>query len=68
MFIKIGNIFNYNFDVRKGPIFIKCMEDAVTNICYNCLDVHVKAGHGDVVAFYWLVSGNIKNFLLFVCF
>jgi len=51
-----GNIFNYNFDVRKGPIFIKCMEDAVTNICYNCLDVHVKAGHGDVVAFYW--EGN----------
>lgn len=31
----------YNFDVRNGPVSIKWMEDAVTNICYNCLDRHL---------------------------
>ena len=23
------------------------------NVCYNCVDRHVEAGHGDKVAFYW---------------
>lgn len=27
-----------------------------TNICYNALDRHVAAGHGDRIAFYW--EGN----------
>jgi len=51
-----GNLFDYNFDVEKGPIHINFMKDAMTNVCYNCLDHHVNAGHGDVVAFYW--EGN----------
>lgn len=43
----------YNFDMSKGPISIKWMEGASTNICYNLLDRHVKSGLGDQVAFYW---------------
>lgn len=45
---------DYNFDVTKGEIFVKCMGGASTNICYNLLDrnVHEKK-LGDKVAFYW---------------
>ncbi|CAG5133632.1 unnamed protein product [Candidula unifasciata] len=51
-----GQFMNYNFDVRKGPIFIKWMEGAKTNISYNMLDRHVENGLGDKVAFFW--EGN----------
>lgn len=44
---------DYNFDVRKGPIFIKWMQGATTNVCYNCLDRNVEKGLGDKIAFYW---------------
>uniref|UniRef100_U5EWV9 Acetyl-coenzyme A synthetase n=1 Tax=Corethrella appendiculata TaxID=1370023 RepID=U5EWV9_9DIPT len=50
------NFFNYNFDISKGPISIKWMEGATTNICYNLLDRNVKNGHGDSIAYYW--EGN----------
>ncbi|XP_067096161.1 acetyl-coenzyme A synthetase, cytoplasmic isoform X2 [Osmerus mordax] len=52
-----GQFLDYNFDVTKGEIFVKCMEGATTNICYNVLDrnVHEKK-LGDKVAFYW--EGN----------
>ncbi|KAM9342702.1 acetyl-coenzyme A synthetase, cytoplasmic isoform 2-T2 [Pholidichthys leucotaenia] len=52
-----GPFLDYNFDVTKGEIFVKCMEGASTNICYNLLDrnVHEKK-LGDRVAFYW--EGN----------
>ncbi|XP_041953972.1 acetyl-coenzyme A synthetase, cytoplasmic isoform X1 [Alosa sapidissima] len=52
-----GQFLDYNFDVTKGEIFIKCMEGATTNICYNLLDrnVHEKK-LGDKIAFYW--EGN----------
>lgn len=50
-----ADIFEYNLDVNKGPISITCMKDAVTNVCYNCLDRHVNNGLADAVAFYWLV-------------
>ena len=43
----------YNFDLAKGPISIKWMEGATTNICYNLIDRNIKRGHGDSVAFYW---------------
>uniref|UniRef100_A0A669DDQ3 Acetyl-coenzyme A synthetase n=1 Tax=Oreochromis niloticus TaxID=8128 RepID=A0A669DDQ3_ORENI len=33
-----GQFLDYNFDVTKGEIYIKCMEGASTNICYNLLD------------------------------
>ncbi len=46
----------YNFDCGKGPIFIKWMDGAVTNVCYNVLDRHVKNGLGDRIAFYWYVD------------
>lgn len=47
------NFSNCNLDVRKGPISIKWMEGAKTNVCYNCVDRHVADGRGDNVAFYW---------------
>ncbi|XP_040007720.1 acetyl-coenzyme A synthetase, cytoplasmic [Xiphias gladius] len=52
-----GQFLDYNFDVTKGEIFVKCMDGASTNISYNLLDrnVHEKK-LGDKVAFYW--EGN----------
>ncbi|CAD7083239.1 unnamed protein product [Hermetia illucens] len=46
----------YNFDPTKGPVQIKWMEGASTNICYNLLDRNVKNGLADNIAFYW--EGN----------
>ncbi|XP_066558399.1 acetyl-coenzyme A synthetase, cytoplasmic isoform X2 [Amia ocellicauda] len=52
-----GPFMDYNFDVTKGKIYIKCMEGASTNICYNVLDRNVNERKlGDKVAFYW--EGN----------
>lgn len=51
-----GKFLEYNFNIKDGPVFIKWMEGAVTNMCYNCLDKHVNDGNGDRVAFYW--EGN----------
>ncbi|KAK3577488.1 hypothetical protein CHS0354_026439 [Potamilus streckersoni] len=51
-----GEFLNYNFDYTKGPISIKWLEGAKTNICYNAVDRHVENGHGDKIAFYW--EGN----------
>ncbi|XP_076064692.1 acetyl coenzyme A synthase isoform X2 [Oratosquilla oratoria] len=51
-----GKFCDYNFDPSKGRIFIKWLEGAKTNICYNCLDRHIEAGKGDQIAFYW--EGN----------
>ncbi|OQR68106.1 acetyl-coenzyme A synthetase-like [Tropilaelaps mercedesae] len=46
-----GKVFNYNINVNNGPVFIKCMEGAQTNIAYNCLDRNVEKGLGDNVAY-----------------
>uniref|UniRef100_A0AAY4DQI3 Acetyl-coenzyme A synthetase n=1 Tax=Denticeps clupeoides TaxID=299321 RepID=A0AAY4DQI3_9TELE len=52
-----GRFLDYNFDVTKGEIFIKCMEGATTNICYNVLDRNVHERKlGEKIAFYW--EGN----------
>ncbi|CAN9502713.1 unnamed protein product [Ophioblennius macclurei] len=52
-----GPMLQHNLDVTKGSVFVKCMEGAKTNMCYNVLDRHVKEGHlGDKVAYYW--EGN----------
>ncbi|XP_060692402.1 acetyl-coenzyme A synthetase, cytoplasmic isoform X1 [Hemiscyllium ocellatum] len=52
-----GSFFDYNFDGTKGKIYIKWMEGATTNICYNMLDRNVKErALGDKIAFYW--EGN----------
>jgi acetyl-CoA synthetase len=45
--------YSYNFDLNKGPISIKWMEGATTNICYNLLDRNIRNGNGDKIAFYW---------------
>ncbi|KAF4517788.1 hypothetical protein B566_EDAN002993 [Ephemera danica] len=50
------SFYSYNFDINKGPISIKWMEGATTNICYNLLDRNIRNGNGDKVAFYW--EGN----------
>ena len=47
-----GKFMEYNFDVRKGDIFIKFMEGGKTNICYNVLD-RVAEETPDKIAFYW---------------
>ncbi|KAM4563915.1 acetyl-coenzyme A synthetase, cytoplasmic isoform 2-T2 [Odontesthes bonariensis] len=52
-----GQFLDYNFDVTKGEIFIKCMEGASTNISYNLLDRNVyEKKLGDKIAFFW--EGN----------
>ncbi|KAI1892842.1 hypothetical protein AGOR_G00137690 [Albula goreensis] len=52
-----GQFLDYNFDFTKGKIYIKCMEGATTNICYNILDRNVHERKlGDKVAFFW--EGN----------
>ncbi|KAJ8890748.1 hypothetical protein PR048_010257 [Dryococelus australis] len=51
--ISEDKFFSYNFDITKGPIFIKWLEGATTNICYNLLDRNIRNGLGDKIAFYW---------------
>ncbi|KAI1902173.1 hypothetical protein AGOR_G00041970 [Albula goreensis] len=52
-----GKILQYNFDVTKGNIYIKFMEGAKTNMCYNVLDRNVHDKNlGERVAYYW--EGN----------
>ena len=59
------NFLKYNFNVDEGPISIKWMEGAVTNICYNMLDRHIKdSNYADTVAFYWYVSFTFPLFSL----
>lgn len=48
-----GNFVSYNFDLDKGDIFVKWMEGAVTNVCFNVLDRNVRNGLGDKIAYYW---------------
>jgi acetyl-CoA synthetase len=45
----------YNFDVRRGPIFVNYFKGAKLNVSYNCLDRHLKI-RGDKVAIQW--EGN----------
>lgn len=52
-----GKFMDYNFDMNKGDVFVKFMEGAKTNICYNVLDrIANDKNLGDKVAFYW--EGN----------
>lgn len=43
----------YNMDMTRGPIEIKWMEGAITNICYNVVDRIIDKGLGDRVAYIW---------------
>ncbi|KAM7541203.1 hypothetical protein Aperf_G00000030372 [Anoplocephala perfoliata] len=56
---KAEKALSYNFDLKKGHIFIRWFSDGKTNLCYNCLDRHVKNGLGSKVAFFW--EGNDPN-------
>nr|XP_023682052.1 acetyl-coenzyme A synthetase, cytoplasmic-like [Paramormyrops kingsleyae] len=52
-----GQILQYNFDMTKGSIYVKFMEGAKTNVCYNVLDRNIlEKNLGERVAFYW--EGN----------
>ena len=37
----------------SNPPFYKWFEGGKLNVSYNCLDRHIEAGRGDVVAFHW---------------
>lgn len=57
-------MMQYNFDATKGSIYVKCMEGAKTNMCYNVVDRHVgERNLGDKVAFYWYAP----IFEIFIC-
>ena len=47
------DFMGFNFDTRKGKVYITWMKEAVTNISYNVLDRNVEKGLGNTVAFYW---------------
>ncbi|KRZ58603.1 Acetyl-coenzyme A synthetase, partial [Trichinella nativa] len=51
-----GCFLDYNFDRRKGPVYVRWMPNASLNVCYNCLDRNISRQLGDKVAFYW--EGN----------
>ncbi len=51
----VEKFLEYNFDCTKGPVSIKWMQGAKTNLSYNCLDRHLEK-NGSRVAFYW--EGN----------
>ncbi|XP_055845640.1 acetyl-coenzyme A synthetase [Episyrphus balteatus] len=54
--VEAKKFLQFNFNISKGPIFIKWMEGASTNICYNLLDRNVRNGLGETIAYYW--EGN----------
>lgn len=41
---------------KHGMTMLQWFKGGQTNICYNALDRHVKAGLGDKIAFFW--EGN----------
>jgi len=54
-FKKWDKVEDYNFDVRKGPIYLKYFEGGKLNVSYNCLDKHLKT-RANKVAIQW--EGN----------
>jgi len=48
-FKKWDTVEDYNFDMRKGPIYVKYFEGGKLNVSYNCLDRHLDT-RGDKVA------------------
>jgi acetyl-CoA synthetase len=46
---------DYNFDIKKGPIYVKFFEGGKLNVSYNCLDRHLEK-RGNQVAIQW--EGN----------
>jgi len=54
-FKKWDKVMDYNFDIKKGPIYVKFFEGGKLNVSYNCLDRHLEK-RGDQVAIQW--EGN----------
>ncbi|MGO9137159.1 MAG: acetate--CoA ligase [Syntrophales bacterium] len=54
-FKKWDKVEEYNFDVQKGPIYVKYFEGGKLNASYNCLDRHLKT-RGNKIAIQW--EGN----------
>jgi acetyl-CoA synthetase len=54
-FKKWDKVMDYNFDIKKGPIYVKFFEGAKLNVSYNCLDRHLEK-RGNQVAIQW--EGN----------
>ena len=54
-FKKWDKVEEYNFDIRKGPIYLKYFQGGKLNVSYNCLDKHLKT-RGNKVAIQW--EGN----------
>ncbi|MEI8173836.1 MAG: acetyl-coenzyme A synthetase N-terminal domain-containing protein, partial [Deltaproteobacteria bacterium] len=54
-FKKWDKVEDYNFDVNKGPIYVKYFEGGKLNVSYNCLDRHLPI-RGDKIAIQW--EGN----------
>ncbi|GAQ89149.1 acetyl-CoA synthetase [Klebsormidium nitens] len=49
-------ICSYNFNLDKGPIYVKWFPGGRTNVCFNALDRHVLSGNGNKAAI--LFEGN----------
>jgi len=54
-FKKWDKVMDYNFNIKKGPIYVKFFEGGKLNVSYNCLDKHLKT-RGNKVAIQW--EGN----------
>jgi acetyl-CoA synthetase len=54
-FKKWDSVEDYNFDIGKGPIYVKYFEGGKLNVSYNCLDRHLET-RGDKTAIQW--EGN----------
>jgi len=51
-FKKWDKVEDYNFDHRKGDVYLRYFEGGKLNVSYNCLDRHL-ATRGDKVAIQW---------------
>jgi len=54
-FKKWDKVMDYNFDIKKGPIYVKFFEGGKLNVSYNCLDRHLEK-RGNQIALQW--EGN----------
>jgi len=54
-FKKWDKVEEYNFDIKKGPIYLKYFQGGKLNVSYNCLDKHLKT-RANKVAIQW--EGN----------
>ncbi|KAF4076512.1 hypothetical protein AMELA_G00215990 [Ameiurus melas] len=62
-----GQMLQYNFDMTKDKVYIKFMEGAKTNMCYNVLDRNVLDRNlGEKVAYYW--EGNSPDHQLTITY